>query len=184
MVGFPFRLFVASFYSLLRDMPRLTRNSRDCGLSAPVIDVPSVSSVAELNPETSTATSMPMASMSLVSTSASASVSDGQSTMNIVDDVVQALEGRIGGLIEHAIDARLSMLSANVNSTQPQTSTTSCVSSPSFVDDLTQRAGDLASMGSSSSMATFDSAAARTSIGMPRMVNCLTNSRGRIAPIL
>ena len=163
-------------------MPRLTRNSRDCSLSAPVIDVPSVSSVAELNPETSTATSMPMASMSLVSTSASASVSDGQSTMNIVDDVVQALEGRIGGLIEHAIDARLSMLSANVNSTQPQTSTTSCVSSPSFVDDLTQRAGDLASMGSSSSMATFDSAAARTSTGMPRMVNCLTNSRGRIAP--
>ena len=79
---------------------------------------------------------MPMASMTLVSTSASASVRDGQSTMNIVDDVVQALEGRIGGLIEHTIDARLSMLLANVNSMLPQTSTTTSVSSPSFVDTL------------------------------------------------
>ena len=161
MVGFLFRLFVASFYYYHLDMPRLPRNSRDCGPSAPVIDVPSVSSIAELNSETSTATSMPTASMtlvstsSLVSTSVSASVSVGHSTMNIVDDVVQALEGRIGGLIEHAIDARLSMLSANVSPTQPQTSTSISVSSPSFVDDLTQRTGDLASMGSSSSMAPF-----------------------------
>ena len=72
------------------------------------------------------------------------------------------------------------MLSANFNSTQPMKLTTTSVSSPSFVDDLTQRAGDLASMGSWSSMATFDSVAAGTSSGMPRMVNCLANSRGRI----
>ena len=163
-------------------MPRLTRNSRDGGFSASVTDVPSVSSIAELNLETSTATSMPMATITTVSSSASASVSDGQSTTNIVDDVVQALEGRIGGLIEHAIDARLSMLSANVNSTQPQTLPTTSVSSASFVDDLSRRAGDLASIGSSSSRATFDSAAAGTSTGMPRMVNCLASSRGRIAP--
>ena len=156
----------------------LQRNSRDCGFSASVTDVPSVSSIAELNLETSTATSMPMATITTVSSSASASVSDGQSTTNIVDDVVQALEGRIGGLIENAIDARLSMLSANVNSTQPQTLPTTSVSSPSFVDDLSRRAGDL----SSSSLATFDSAAAGTSTGMPRMVNCLATSRGRIAP--
>jgi len=90
-------------------MPRLTRNSRDCGFSASVNDVPSVSSIAGLNSETSAATSMPMASITLISTSASASVSDGQSTTNTVDDVVQALEGRSGCLIEHAIDVRLSM---------------------------------------------------------------------------
>ena len=140
------------------------------------------SSIAELNLETSTATSRAMATMTTVSSSASASVSDGQSTTNIVDDVVLALEGRIGGLIDNAVDARLSMLSANVNSTQPQTLTTTSVSSPSFVDDPTRRAGDLASIGSSSSLATFDSASAATSTSMPRMVNCLANSRGRIAP--
>ena len=103
MVGFLFRCLVLVFYYFHLDMPRITRNSWDCGLSAPVFDVPNVSSIAELNSETSTATSMPMASTTLVSTSASASVSDRQSTMNIVDHVVQALEGRIGGLIEHAI---------------------------------------------------------------------------------
>ena len=124
----------------------------------------------------------PMATVTRVSSPVSASVSDGQLTTNIVDDMVQALEGRIGGLLENAVDAHLSMLLPNVNSTQPQTLTTTSVSSPSFVDDLTQRAIDLASIGSSSLLAAFDSAAAGTSTGMPRMVNCLANSRCRIAP--
>ena len=72
------------------------------------IGSPLVSSIAKLNWESSTAKSMPMATMTMVSTSTSANVSDGQSTTNIVDDVVQAFEGRIGGLIANAIDTRLS----------------------------------------------------------------------------
>ena len=121
-------------------------------------------------------------SATMASTSSSVSSSGGQSASVMVDDVVQALEGRIEGLIANAIDARLSLLSGNANSAQPQMSTTTSVSSSSFVDDLTQRTGDLASMGSPSSLAAFDAAAARTSTGMPRMVNCLANSRGRLVP--
>ncbi len=118
----------------------------------------------------------------MASTSLSVSSSGGQSASVMVDDVVQALEGRIEGLIANAIDARLSLLSGNANSGQPQMSTTTSVSSSSFVNDLTQRTGDLASMGSPSSLAAFDAAAARTSTGMPRMVNCLANSQGRLVP--
>ena len=95
--------------------------------------------------------------------------------------MVQALEARIGGLIENAIDARFSLLSASVNAEQPQTSNTTNVSPP-LLEDLTQRAGELASMTTSSSLATLDSAAAGTSTGMPRMVNCLANTRGRLVP--
>ena len=100
------------------------------------------------------------------STTASASSDGGQSATGIVDDVVQALEARIGGLIENAIDARFSLLSASVNAEQPQTSNTTNVS-PLLLEDLTQRAGELASMTTSSSLATLDSAAAGTSTGMP-----------------
>ena len=89
VVGFFFACLSLVFYCFHPDMPRITRNSRDCGFSASVTDVPSVSSIAELNLETSTATSMPMATITTVSSSASASVSDGQSTTNIVDDVAR-----------------------------------------------------------------------------------------------
>ena len=95
--------------------------------------------------------------------------------------MVQALEARIGGLIENAIDAQLSLLSASVNAEQPQTSNTTNVSPP-LLEDLTQRAGELASMTTSSSLATLDSATAGTSTGMPRMVNCLAKTRGRLVP--
>ena len=71
-------------------MPRLTRNSRDCGFLASVNDVSSVGSIADFYRYNCAY------EYDYGSTSTSACSSDGQST---------------------AIDARLSMLSANVNST-------------------------------------------------------------------
>ena len=51
---FFFRLLLLVFYYFHPDIPRLTRNNGDCSFSASVTDFPSVSSIAELNLDTST----------------------------------------------------------------------------------------------------------------------------------
>ena len=164
-------------------MPRFTRNSRDCGEFASTSGVNGVLHSGE--PSLEATTSATTTEQSTVSTSTVVGVNqlNGHPTAtSLVDDVVQALQGRIGGLIDSAIDARLSLLSGNANSAHPLVQSSTGGSAEPVVDDLHRRAGNLATLGLQQPLTAVEPGVVGASTGMPRMVNCLPNTRGRLVP--
>ena len=102
-------------------------NSRDCRDIASTSGVNSVIHSGE--PSLEATASSTTTAQSTVSTSTGVAVNQlngHPTTTSIVNDVVQALQGHIGGLIDSAIDARLSLLSSNANSAHLLVPSTTC----------------------------------------------------------
>ena len=74
------------------------------------------------------------------------------------------------------------LLSGNANSAHPLVQSSTGGSAEPVVDDLHRRAGNLATLGLQQPLTAVEPGVVGASTGMPRMVNCLPNTRGRLVP--